>query len=318
MLPDVIVTRREINITRFPDIVGGSGHRGEVHGVLPGGKALDTVCATGFGRECAAIEMPGEYLRREIKMLRHGVGVGLNDGAVLHMRDLEITPIGEPEVLVGAHGRQRDGGAVAFGQSAVIQDITAVVGVAVEDLVVHGIGRVIEQTGRAVHAVVFRRLDLMGEGGGLDHGALRVDRQALIVYLIPVNEQLAAAHGDLGLREFGFGITAEVVDVGEGGLLIREKRFTSGRVTTGLDGDPVLHDGLILLADVADRPVNGAGRGVIGGRALTDVDVGVACSIDGHIGRDDGRGVLEDKLNFVTHRVGDGAGAGRNGNAARN
>ena len=104
----------------------------------------------------------------------------------------------------------------------------------------------------------------------------------------------------------------------EGGLLIREKRFTSGRVITGLDGDPVLHDGLILLADVADRPVNGAGRGVIGGRALTDVDVCVARIIDGHIGRDDGRGVLEDKLNVVTHRVGDGAGAGRNGNAARN
>lgn len=57
----------------------------------------------------------------------------------------------------------------------------------------------------------------------------------------------------------------------------------------------------------------GAGRGVIGGRALTDVDVGVACSIDGHIGRDDGRGVLEDKLNFVTHRVGDGAGGGPQG-----
>ena len=111
--------------------------------------------------------------------------------------------------------------------------------------------------------------------------------------------------------EFGFGITAEVIDVREGGLLIREKRFTSGRVITGLDADPVLHDGLILLADVADRPVNGACRGVIGGRALTDVDVGVACSIDGHIGRDEGRGVLEDKLNFVTHRVGDGAATGR-------
>ena len=166
--------------------------------------------------------------------------------------------------------------------------------------------------------MVFRRLDLIGEGGGLDHGALRVDRLALLVHLIPVHEQLAAAHGDLGLRKFGFGIAAEVVDVGEGGLLIREKRFARGRVTTGLDGDPVLHDGLILLADVADRPVNGACRGVIGGRALTDVDVGVACSIDGHIGRDDGRGVLEDKLNFVTHRVGDGAGTGRNGNAARN
>ena len=166
--------------------------------------------------------------------------------------------------------------------------------------------------------MVFRRLDLIGEGGGLDHGALRVDRLALVVYLIPVHEQLTAAHGDLGLRKFGFGIAAEVVDVREDGLLICEKRFTSGRVITGLDGDPVLHDGLILLADIADRPVNGAGRGVIGGRALTDVDVGVARSIDGHIGRDDGRGVLEDKLNFVTHRVGDGAGTGRNGNAARN
>lgn len=158
-------------------------------------------------------------------MLRHGVGVGLNDGAVLHMRDFEITPIGEPEILIGVCGRQRDGGAAALGQTAVIQNITAVVGVAVEDLVVHGIGGVIAQTGRTVHAVVFRRLDLIGEGGGLDHGALRVDRQALLVHLIPVHEQLAAAHGDLGLRKFGFGIAAEVVDVGEGGLLIREKRF---------------------------------------------------------------------------------------------
>ena len=104
--------------------------------------------------------------------------------------------------------------------------------------------------------MVFRRLDLIGEGGGLDHGALRVDRQALIVYLIPVNEQLAAAHGDLGLRKFGFGITAEVVDVGEGGLLIREKRYACGRVITGLDGDPVLHDGLILLADEVAIPLN--------------------------------------------------------------
>ena len=318
MLPDVIVARCKINITRLPDVVGGSGLRCEVHGILPGGKALNVVCSTGFGRECAAIEMPGEYLRREIKMLRHGVGVGQNDGAVLHMRDLEIAAVGEPEILIGAHGRQRDGGAVAFGQAAVVQNIAAVVGVAVKVPVRHGVGRVIAQTGRTVHAVVFRRPDLIGEGGGLDHGALRVDRLALLVHLIPVHEQLAAAHGDLGLREFGFGITAEVVDVREGGLLIREKRFTSGRVITGLDGDPVLHDGLILLADVADRPENGAGRGVIGGRALTDVDVGVACSIDGHIGRDDGRGVLEDKLNVVTHRVGDGAGTGRNGNAARN
>ena len=73
MLPDVIVARCEINIARLPDIVGGSGLRCEVHSILPGGKALDTVCSTGFGRECAAIEMPGEYLRREIKMLRHGV-----------------------------------------------------------------------------------------------------------------------------------------------------------------------------------------------------------------------------------------------------
>ena len=158
-------------------------------------------------------------------MLRHGVGVGLNDGAVLHMRDLEIAAVGEPDILVGTHSRQRDGGAVAFGQAAVIQNITAVVGVAVKELVRHGVGHVIAQTGRIVHAVVFRGLDLIGEGGGLDHGALCVDRLARLVYLIPVHEQLAAAHGDLWLREFGFGITAEVVDVREGGALVCEKRF---------------------------------------------------------------------------------------------
>ena len=239
MLPDVIVTRREVNITRLPDVVGGSGHRGEVHGVLPGGKALDTVCATGFGRECAAIEMPGEYLRREIKVLRHGVGVGLNDGAVLHMRDLEITPIGEPEVLVGAHGRQRDGGAL----DAVFQQGVCCAERHAEQAAAGVSCPVGVDDGAALEAVVVRQREFQtallpgGERPLHEHGADRNGRQM---------ELLAVGPARAGFRADGC-----VRQKGKDGLAQRRHGTVAARLQPRADGAavPAGDEALALMAE---------------------------------------------------------------------
>lgn len=131
-----------------------------------------------------------------------------------------------------------------------------------------------------------------------------------------MDQDVAAAHGDLGNREGAHGILTQVVLIAEGGLFIGVQHLIGGGTVALLNGNLVLHDGVVALTDAADRPVDPASNGIVSGTALADIDVRLTGVIDRLVGGDDRGGTGEAQLDLLAHGIGHGAVGGGDGDAA--
>ena len=319
VLPAVQGLGNQVGVGNLPDIIGLAGG---------GGKAL-----TGFARgeginlgtclavESSAVEVAAGDLVRQIKPGADGIGIRLHSlsRTVLVHADVDHVEglvVGEPDVLVGVGGGEGHIHGVAFGQVAIVENVAAEIVVIGHIIMGNRVGDVIGQASGAVLFVVSSGLDLLGQGGRLHHGAVFVDGLALVIDQIVVDQDVAAAHGDLGNREGAHGVLAQVVLIAEGGAFIGIQHLTGGGIAALLNGDLVLHDGVVALADAADRPVDPASVNIIGGAALADIDVRVTGVIDHLVGGDDRGGTGEAQLDLVAHGIGHGAIGRGDGDAA--
>ena len=272
VFPTAQALRHKVFPVDLPNIVGFARLGKEACGVAV--TEIRHLSASFIGERSAVKIALGDVLRH-IKASRNVEGFACAS-VFLNMNNGKFLGICEPHIAVGVRHAKLHSGGVTFGKISFIHGIFAEIVVSLNIRLVHGISAVIKSAlPLRIYKVVFL-FNLFCDLRAFHLNAVFVNRLAVSVHQIIMNQNRTAVNRYLRHRESAVLLLVLVVDVIKGCKLVCRNKLTRLGYYFLFCNNSVFHNGRIVLVDVAHLPNDFFGFSLKCCRSLADINIRIS------------------------------------------